>query len=73
MRASQVHSGKTYMGKSGLRRRVNRFRICGAAGSEPVGDIYYTPIDRSGKAGSEKGCASELFAAWAVEEVANTV
>ncbi|WP_135553302.1 hypothetical protein [Paenibacillus cymbidii] len=69
MNARDIEKEKVYVGKSGLLRRVNRFRIIGACGADPVGDIYYTPIDRQGKEGKEKGTSSELFAAWAVSEV----
>jgi hypothetical protein len=55
--------GKTYIGKSGLKRKINGFRIYGVWRSDSDGDIYYTPIAREGKLGKEKGCNSLDFAA----------
>lgn len=69
MKASQLERGKTYVGKSGLQRIVDKFVIYGASGAEPMGDIYYTPVDRKGKKGKQKGISSESFARWALGEV----
>lgn len=71
MRASLIQRGKTYVGKSSLQRTVDSFRICGVSGSEPIGDIYYTPIDRKGKKGKQRGVSSESIARWALGESVN--
>jgi hypothetical protein len=34
LRASELKVGKTYVCKSGLKQKINRFRICGVWGSE---------------------------------------
>ncbi|QNR70337.1 hypothetical protein IAQ67_13975 [Paenibacillus peoriae] len=68
IRPSSIDPGKTFIGKSGLMRRVNKFRVCGVDGSGPIGDVFYTPIDRSGKESKEKSCYSGDFARWAVSE-----
>ncbi|WP_145413768.1 hypothetical protein [Paenibacillus xylanexedens] len=67
--SSAIKAGRTFIGRSGLMRRVNRFRIVGANGRGWVGDVFYTPIDRNGKEGKEKSCYSGDFAKWAVEEL----
>lgn len=69
MEPSAIKRHRTYMGKSGLKRRVTRFRICGVDGSGLFGDIFYIPIDRNGKEKKEKSCYSGNFAKWAVREV----
>lgn len=69
IKSSEIKAGKTFIGKSGLMRRINKFRICGADGNGWIGDVFYTPIDRNGKEGKEKSCYSGDFARWAVEEI----
>ena len=69
IRSSAIKPGITFIGRSGLMRRVNKFSICGANGHGWVGDVFYTPIDRNGKESKEKSCYSGDFARWAVEEL----
>lgn len=66
---SAIKPKKTYIGRSGLKRRVTRFRVCGVDSTGIFGDVFYIPIDRNGKEKKEKSCYSGDFAKWAVEAI----
>ena len=65
----KICRGKTYVGKSGLMRKVTRFKVCGVDGTGLIGDVSYIPIKRDGKEGKVKSCYSGDFARWVVREV----
>ncbi|ANS73178.1 hypothetical protein AWM70_00085 [Paenibacillus yonginensis] len=68
MNRSEIDVDKTYVGKSGLRRRVLRIRINGADSQGYLGDVEYIPIDRKGKEGKPQTCGNWTFAQWAISE-----
>jgi hypothetical protein len=68
MNHANISVGKTYVGKSGLMRKVTRCKITGADSQGYLGDIEYIPIDRKGKQGKPKVCEVSTFAKWALAE-----